>query len=354
MSQAIPPSSGSPPRLDDLIALNREIAALVRAGVPLELGLRGLRGSVPSQLGRLADRLADRMSQGRSLVEALEQEGPAVSPIYTAVVGAGLQSGRLAETLDSLTLTAQVEQDARQRVSLALINPAIVAVIGYASLLLFVVAVAPAYLATAEDFRFPDTLTFQILRGLHRTVPYWGGVIPIAVLVAFVSLVLTPGRRDGLFRAWNWVPGLAWMRRSLNLAQFLELWWLQISHGLPLETALRRAGDATDDGRLRDAVSRIGDELHRGGTLATALPGAMSLPPMMRWMLAASEQQGTLLETLHLLAESYRRRALQRAALVKFWLPVLATFFISGFIVLTYSLLFFIPLRELWGGFMHE
>ncbi len=354
MSQTTPPSPGSPPRLDDLIALNREIAALVKAGVPLELGLRGLSGSVPSQLGRLAERLADRLSQGQSLVEALEQEGPAVSPIYTAVVGAGLQSGRLAEALDSLTLSAQVEQDARQRVSLALVNPVIVAVTGYALAVMFVMAVVPAYLSTAEAFRFPDRLTFQILRVLHRTVPVWGGLIPAAALVAFVGLVLFHGRNVGMLKVWNWVPGLAWVHRSLNLAQFTELWWLQISHGLPLETALRRAGDAMDDRRLRATIVQIGDELHQGGTLASALPRATLLPPLMRWMLASSEQQGTLLETLQMLAESYRRRALQRAALVKFWLPVLTTFFISGFIVLTYSLLFFVPLRELWGGFMHE
>ena len=141
MSQPTNTPPASPPRLADLIALNYEIVALVRAGVPLELGLRGLSGSVASRLGRLTERLADRLSNGLSLVEALEQEGPAVSPIYTAVVGAGLESGRLGEALGSLTLSAQVEQDARQRVALALVYPAIVATIGYALLVLFVMTV---------------------------------------------------------------------------------------------------------------------------------------------------------------------------------------------------------------------
>ena len=354
MSQSTTPSHGPPPRLDDLIALNQEIAALVKAGIPLELGLRGLSGNVPFRLSSLADRLADRLSNGVSLVEALEQEGPAVSPVYTAVVGAGLQSGRLAEALGSLTLSAQVEQDARQQVSLALINPAIVTVIGYALFVLFVLTVAPAYLSTAEMFRFPDTWVFKTLRVLHRTVPVWGQLIPLTVLVAFVGLLIFRGRRAGTIMAWSCVPGVAWVHHSLNLAQLMELLWLQISHGLPLEKALRRAGDATDDRRLRAAVSQIGNDLHQGGSLAEALPRAKSLPPLMRWMLATSEQQGTLVETLHLLSVSYRRRALQRAALFKFWLPVLTTIFISGAIVMTYCLLFFIPLRELWGGLMHE
>lgn len=354
MSQSTSLSHGPTPRLADLIALNYEIVALVKAGIPLELGLQGLSGSVPTRLGRLAERLADRLSNGQSLVEALEQEGPAVSPIYTAVVGAGLQSGRLGEALGSLTLSAQVEQDARQRVSLALVYPTIVAVIGYALFVLFVMTVAPAYLSTAEMFRFPDTWVFKVLRVLHQTVPVWGGLIPTAALLVFFGLILFRGRRAGTLMAWSFVPGVASVHRSLNWAQFVELLRLQVTHGLPLEKALRRAGDATDDWRLRAAVAQVGDDLQRGSSLAEALPRAKSLPPLMRWMLATSEQQGTLIETLQLLAESYRRRAIQRATLFKFWLPVLTTVCVSGVIVLIYGLLFFIPLRELWDGLMVE
>ena len=47
--------------LDELIALNDEIAALVRVGVPLELGLRQLGGDLPARMGRLAKDLAQRM-----------------------------------------------------------------------------------------------------------------------------------------------------------------------------------------------------------------------------------------------------------------------------------------------------
>ena len=83
------------PNLDDLISLNHEIAALARAGIPLELGLRGLASGTGSRLTRLADRLADRLASGRSLPDALAEEGPAVSPVYTSVIEAGLASGRL-------------------------------------------------------------------------------------------------------------------------------------------------------------------------------------------------------------------------------------------------------------------
>lgn len=354
MAESPPSSSYAPPRLEDLVALNYEIAALVKARIPLELGLRGISGNVQFRLGQLAERLADRLSNGMSLVQALEQEGPAVSPVYTAVVGAGLESGRLGEALGALSQSSQIEQEARQRVSLALFYPAVVATLGYLLLVLFVVTVVPVYLETAEMFRFPDSIVFQWLRVLHQTVPLWGSLIPACVLLAIAALILMKGPRAGAKLAWNWVPGVAAVHRSLNQAQFVELLRLQVAHGLPLDRSLRRAGEATDDRHLRLALLRVSDDLSRGASLADALPRAKALPSMLRWMLATSERQGTLVETLHLLADSYRRKAIQNAALFKFWVPILATVCLSGVVVLIYSMIFFIPLRELWNGLMQE
>ena len=45
--------------LDQLLALNDEMAALVRAGIPLEQGLTALGHEAPGKLGLLATRLAD-------------------------------------------------------------------------------------------------------------------------------------------------------------------------------------------------------------------------------------------------------------------------------------------------------
>ena len=63
--------------LEDLIALNDEIASLVRAGVPLELGLSGFASSVSGRLRRLTDGLAERMKAGASLSAASMPSEPA-------------------------------------------------------------------------------------------------------------------------------------------------------------------------------------------------------------------------------------------------------------------------------------
>src|SRR5947209_8097023 len=96
-------ASGSglgPITIDQFIALNDEIVALTRAGVPLERGLIDAGGDLPGRLGALSRSLGERMRQGRSLSEALAESGGAVSPVYRAVVEAGCRAGRLPVALE--------------------------------------------------------------------------------------------------------------------------------------------------------------------------------------------------------------------------------------------------------------
>ncbi|MBM4074993.1 MAG: hypothetical protein FJ267_05045 [Planctomycetes bacterium] len=350
MSRSHNASTGSAVRLDDLIALNHEIIAIVRAGIPLELGLKGLHGSVSFRLSQLTDRLAKRLANGMGLVEALQQEGAAVSPVYTAVVQAGLSSGKLPEVLSALTSSAELEREMNRRVTLAMIHPSFIAVIGSYLLVLFVLFFAPAYVSTVEMFRLPHTWTIDFLKASNSFLRPWGVIIPVIVLLTCILLFVVQTRSQHRSFLGTLLPGVGSVRRSLEWSRFAELLRLQLVHGVPLPIAFRCASESIENSRIRSAVSRVSDELNRGRSLSDALSTDTTLPAMMRWMLSTSKQQETILDSLELLSESYRERSFQYAAFFRFWLPILTTALISGTIVLIYSLLFFIPLTQLWNG----
>ena len=94
------PSGAGRISIDELAALNDEIAALVRAGVPLDRGLLGAGTDLPGGLRRITTALGKRLSRGESLPEALEAESRSIPPLYRAVVEAGARSGRLAVALE--------------------------------------------------------------------------------------------------------------------------------------------------------------------------------------------------------------------------------------------------------------
>ena len=83
------PGQAGPITIDELAALNDEIAALVRAGVPLDRGLLQAGSELPGGLKRITQALGERLSRGETLTEALEAESQSTPPLYRAVVEAG-------------------------------------------------------------------------------------------------------------------------------------------------------------------------------------------------------------------------------------------------------------------------
>jgi general secretion pathway protein F len=343
--------SHNPPNLEDLIALNHEIAALIKAGVPLEFGLRGLSGLKGSRLEQLSHRLADRLANGRTLPDALAEEGSVISPIYVAVVEAGLASGKLPEALESLANSGQIQLDTRRQVFLAAIYPTICVIVGYAMFCLFISGPAPHVISAVE--MLPKSWPIALLQFLHQKQNYFLVVIPSIVLVlAVLTFVFRSGPTR---RLWLWMTSVRWIiGRNLNWAQFTELLALQVDQSCPLPKAFVLAADSTDDARWRREAHSVSEQLSSGSSLETALHSATSLPPMVRWMIASGEKQGTLALALRQLSDIYRRRALRRMAVLRVWLPVAMTICFTGTIGLTYGLAFVLPLRAFLEGMMVE
>ncbi len=339
------------PTLTDLISLNHEIAALVKAGVPLELGLRNLTSTTGSRLAELSDRLATRMASGWTLPDAIAEEGPVISPVYVAVMKVGLASGKLPEALESLAASGQMVEETRRRVFLASLYPVICLVLAYVLFCEFVTLIVPNILAAVESF--PQSWPIELLKTLHQNRGYVTMVIP-AALISF--LVVTFVLRENVTRhLWQSATSFRWViGRSLNWAQFTELLALQVEQGTPLAEAFSLAADSTNDPRWQREAHTVAEKLTGGTTLVEALRSAKSLPPVVGWMLATGEKQGTLSQTLRQLTEMYRRQALRRAAIMKVWLPVVMTIVFTGIIGLTYGLAFFIPLRAFLLGLMKE
>ncbi|HEV3120285.1 MAG TPA: type II secretion system F family protein, partial [Isosphaeraceae bacterium] len=131
--------------LDEFIALNDEIAALVRVGIPLERGLLAVGKELSGKSGRLAQALAERLNRGETLQQALKAEGAAFPGIYRAVVEAGLRAGRLSVALEGLARFARSYAELRRAVALALFYPLFVGMLAYALFVVFVLQLAPRF-----------------------------------------------------------------------------------------------------------------------------------------------------------------------------------------------------------------
>lgn len=356
MSSSVP-SAGRPASLQDVIALNDEIASLVRAGIPLELGLRGLGGSLSGRLGEIAERLAARMNQGASLAEALDAEQGSLPRVYRAVIEAGLRSGRLPQALESLTGYTRTVLEMRQRLGLALLYPGLVAVVAYLLFVGFVWQMVPVFQDTYFIFRMSEHPLMTPLAFLYRTLPYWAAGIPLALVLFLTTGALTRGlllpggsaaAGGGTWGAWMlWVPGVGSILDNLQRANFSELLSLLVEHEVPLPEAVLLAAEATGDPRMVDGAGQIAMDIRRGEVLSPASSSLRMFPPLLRWLMSHGASPAELRGALRQATEVYRRRALMRVEWFKLVMPVALLIVIGGGVTLLYGLLLFLPLTSM-------
>ena len=101
-----------PITLDQLLALNDEIAALARAGVPLDQGLLHLGRDLPGRLGAISRQFGQRLEAGEPVLALLGDDGD-LPPAYRAVVAAGIRTGRLSVALEGIATLLRTQVRAR-------------------------------------------------------------------------------------------------------------------------------------------------------------------------------------------------------------------------------------------------
>jgi general secretion pathway protein F len=335
--------------VDQLLALNAEILALVRAGVPLERGLLATARELTGRLGRIANALGRRLSRGEGLVEALEAEGRAIPPLYRAVVEAGARSGRLPVALEGLASYVRGYSDARATIGLALWYPMLVLALAYMLFLGLVTQVVPKFIATLDSLNTTVSPVLRWLAWLGQSVEYWWPVGPVVLVVVAIAWI-----RSGMaarFRApnWTWMRLFPWMKSILSnyeSANFSELLALLVEHDVAYPDALALAAESTANPKLMRGADQMAEAISRGEPPGEALRTVdqRAFLPMLRWVLATGQQQGSLVAALRNLGDLYRKRAKFQAGKLAIFLPSVLLLAIGGSATMLYGLALFLPL----------
>lgn len=338
--------------LEQLTALNDEIASLIRSGVPLELGLRELSGDSTGALQDISRSLSERMIAGASLLEALHAEEQRLPAAYRTVVEAGLRSGRLSAALEALSNYARELVDLRRRITLAMTYPLIVTVLAYILFAVFMVDLLERVRETYEMLQLAPRWWLEIAFACGETVSRWWWAPPAVLAVALAWWAGTGGAFllsfRGLARPLAWVPGVGRVSRYFRLAGFSDLVGLMVEHQVPLPEALRLSGRALCNARLERSTDELAAAIERGNG---PVPDRRQLgfPPFLFWVLTSRDQAAGLARLLAHAGNVYRRRALDLAAWFKLIFPLMAVVVVGGGVTLFYAVTMFGALLGLWN-----
>jgi general secretion pathway protein F len=331
-----------------LLALTtRQLATLALSGMPLDQALAAVAEQADdARAAKIATELRGQVAAGESLTAALARYPRAFSPLYRGLVGAGSETGRLAEVLARLADYLEAREALRQKVVLALIYPAIVTVIAFAVIAVLLTYVVPQVVSVYQQSR--QTLPW-LTQALIATSAFfratgwlWLAVIAGALLAFGVAL------RRAAFRArWHAfllrAPVAGRLLRSLDTARFASTLAILTGSGAPLLRSLDAATDVVRMLPLQAASAKAAVLVREGVALSRALREQKVFPPVLIHLVANGEHSGQLAPMLERAAAELERDAERRLA----WLAALlqpALIVIMGVIVLVLVLAIMLPI----------
>lgn len=295
----------------DLALLTRQLATLVRSGLPLEEALMAV--SQQSEKVRVRSVLAgvrSRVVEGRTLAEGLGAFPRVFPELYRATVSAGEQSGHLDAVLERLSDYTEKREILQQRIRNALVYPVLLTVVcvGIVGLLLGYVVPEVVRVFEAGDRELP--LLTQLLIALSDFVRNWWWLI-IGGTVAFIAglrrwLRNVDARRD-YDRFKLRLPLVGRITRGNNAARFSRTFAILTASAVPVLEALRISGQVVTNLPMKEAVMDAAVRVREGAPIARSLGARKLFPPMLIHLVASGETSGALESMLERAADNQER-----------------------------------------------
>lgn len=337
--------------LDNYQALNEQLAALVEAGVPLDITLGPAHQSAAQALARIDSTIVRRVHRGESLSDALDDDDQDVPASYRSLIQLGILTGNPAAALDGSNRVAASVDSTRDAWRAAITYPVIVIILAYFGLIGLCLYFVPTLQNMYESLRIPPGAGLHVLETLRDTRAIWIPVLPI-LLVVFVAWRIRAARRrreagvvgGGLA---GWWPGVSKTLFQERCARFAESLADLLASGVALDQALRDAADGCGDARLRAGARSLADEVQAGQFPNDDSAAARQFPPFLRWAIWRSEAVTGRERALRIAARTYRETADRRTQKLRVVAPVVALVLLGGTVTLLYGLALFVPVVEL-------
>jgi general secretion pathway protein F len=282
----------------DLALLTRQLATLVRAGLPLEEAL--LAVSEHTEKARLKSIILGvraKVLEGHSLAVGLEDFPHAFPTVYRATVSAGEQAGQLDTVLERLAEYTESRHALRQKILQAMIYPIVLTGIAFGIVSLMLVYVVPKIVTVFETTGVRLPLLTRALIAVSGLFQHWWfliiGAIVLAVFAARRAL-----RNEATRRKVHWwilkTPVLGRVTRGLNTARFTRTLSILTSSGVPALEALRISASVILNIPMREAVDEAAVRVREGGAIGRSLAQSKLFPAMSVHLISSGEASGEL------------------------------------------------------------
>jgi len=295
----------------DLSLFTRQLATLVRAGLPLEESLLAVSQQTERpRVQTIVIGVRAKVMEGHTLADGFA-EFPRVFPeIYRATVAAGEQAGHLDAVLERLADYTEGREEMRQKILAAMLYPIVLTIMCFgivSGLLVFVVPkVVSVFEATKGKLPFMTVALITISDFLRDNGLYLLGGLVVASWL-FRRWLRNPAALRSFHRFQLRLPVAGKLARGFNTARFTRTFSILSGSSVPVLEALRIAGEVVTNLPMRDAVGDAAARVREGAPIGRSLSTSKLFPPMTIHLISSGESSGQLEQMLERAAISTER-----------------------------------------------
>ena len=301
--------SGPRIKREAVMHLSRQIAAFLRAGLPILEAVHTIGAeNENSSVRRMMHEIEDGLRSGERFSECLDKFPKVFPPFYRGIVRSAELTGELDTVLARLSGYIERDLEARRKLKSAMMYPLIVSAMSMVTVLILAIYVLPKFEDFFADLDAELPLPTRILMGITGFLGDWwwaigGGIVALVVL--FIAITRTRGgkyARDALLLK---VPVLGETIQYALVERFCRVLASMVSAGVSLTEGLAVTTEAMRNRVYVQRLGEVSEQMLEGQGIAAPLARTGLFPGTATQMLRVGEDTGSLDTQLEVTAEYY-------------------------------------------------
>ncbi|MEK6714467.1 MAG: type II secretion system F family protein [Candidatus Omnitrophota bacterium] len=345
-------SAEKPVKLSDLVVFSRQLATLVKSGVPLIKGLNIIHAQVENKsLKKMVNSLQINIESGRSLSEALAGHPRVFSPIYINMVKAGEMGGALDMILEKMATYLEEIDKLVRKLRGAMIYPAIVVTMALLITSFIFIKVIPTFkdmFASLQiDLPLPTQLVIKISDSIRSFYMYIIGAIAALFIVVRLYIRSEVGRQN-FDRLCLKLPIFGNILIKVVIARFARTLSTLVKSGISIINGLDIVAKTSGNLVIEKALVNARAKVSRGEKIGESLKasGKDIFAPLVVDMITVGEETGNISPMLEKIADFYESEADAAIAALMSLIEPLLIIFLGGMVAMI-ALSMFLPILEI-------
>jgi len=303
-------SGGKSIKQKDIAVFTRQLATMMRAGVPLLQSFDIVaRGSPNPRLTKLLTDIRQDVETGTSLSAAFRKHPLYFDALYCNLVEAGEQGGILEALLDRLAIYQEKTVALKGKIKSALTYPIAVLIVAFVVTAVIMIFVIPAFKDVFKSFGADlPAPTLFVMAMSEIFVAYWWlifGVIGGGLYFFFQSWKRSEKMQKFMDRLLLKIPVFGQLIYKSAVARWTRTLATMFAAGVPLVEALDSVGGASGNAVFVEATEKIQRDVSTGASLTTSMQTTGIFPIMVLQMSSIGEESGSLDHMLGKAADFY-------------------------------------------------